>query len=292
MSLPERVVRSATALAGGLIREIGVVALPAGLRKTRLYKSLIESTLRFLIEQVGEVEGTYPGEAALAENFVARRAAGNGLELIGILAFRASPVWVMAALADLSGTGRQLIREIADSLKQQGLLDPHTNFETMDQVLNGLENTAAKVADTINTPPLEIAVLRKEWEEIRAHAANIPPRSRPSADQLQAQWQDLKGTADATGRSVFELSSVLALSAIRNLPENVQWLSRCAHQAAWTTGEFFAAGLLNHYATALDEIRTRGFRGYWMREFRPYLHAAAKQFSPGRRSLTQRLLGK
>ncbi len=120
------------------MREIGDVAVPAALRRTRLYRSLVDSTLRFLIEQVGQVEGAYPGESTLAENFIVRRAAGNGLELIGILAFRASPVWVMAALADLSGTGRHLIREIAQSLQQQGLLAPDTRFETMDQILDGL----------------------------------------------------------------------------------------------------------------------------------------------------------
>ena len=90
---------------------------------------MVGQTLRFLIEEVGEVEGTYPTEGALSEKFALRRAAGNGIELLGILAFRASPVWVMAALADASGAGRNLVREIADSLKQEGLLDPDTERE-------------------------------------------------------------------------------------------------------------------------------------------------------------------
>ncbi|MEK7753885.1 MAG: hypothetical protein AAB654_18325, partial [Acidobacteriota bacterium] len=122
-SLPERVVRSASALAGGLVRELGDVTLPPAIRRTRLYRSLVDSTLRFLIEQVGQVEGAYPLEGRLAEDFAMRRAAGNGIELVGILTFRASPVWVLAALADLSGAGRQLIQEIAASLKQEGLLE-------------------------------------------------------------------------------------------------------------------------------------------------------------------------
>ena len=49
-----------------------------------------------------------------------RRTAGSGIEFIGILAFRASPVWVLAALADVSGAGKFLIREISASLKEQG----------------------------------------------------------------------------------------------------------------------------------------------------------------------------
>ena len=82
----------------------------------------MEATLRFLIEQVGQVGGVYPTEDKLTEDFLLRRTAGNGIELIGILAFRASPVWVLAALADASGAGRYLIREIADCLKEEGLL--------------------------------------------------------------------------------------------------------------------------------------------------------------------------
>jgi hypothetical protein len=146
VSLPERVLRSATAVAAGLLREIGDVSIPATIRKTRLYQNLVDATLRFLIEQVGQVEGTYPAEGRLAEDFAIRRTAGNGIEAIGILTFRASPVWVMAALADLSGAGRHLIREISASLKQEGLLEPNANFETMDQLLDGLEKTSGRVA--------------------------------------------------------------------------------------------------------------------------------------------------
>jgi hypothetical protein len=59
-SLPERVVRSLSALAGGVLREAGEVTIPARLRRTRLYRALAGNTLQFLIEQVGQVEGTYP----------------------------------------------------------------------------------------------------------------------------------------------------------------------------------------------------------------------------------------
>ncbi len=291
ISLPERVLRSATALAGGLVREIGDVALPAALRRTRLYRSLVDSTLRFLIEQVGQVEGAYPGESALAEDFIARRAAGNGLELVGILAFRASPVWVMAALADLSGTGRHLIREIAQSLQEQGLLAADTRFETMDQMLDGLESTAGKLAESINTPPLDVAALREEWRTIRKEASRIPPRNLPTIETLDAQWRELRNTAEMEQRSVLEVSALLALSAVRSLPENVQWLSRCAAGAAKTTGTLMASNLLGHYSDALSEIRREGYFAYWMKEFRPYLKAAAQQFSPSKKSLTEKMLG-
>ena len=86
---------------------------------------------------------------------------GNAVEALGIVAFRASPVWVLAALADVCGLGRHLIPEIAASLKEQGLLDADTDFTSVDQLLDGLERTSARLAQTINTPPLDVAALAR-----------------------------------------------------------------------------------------------------------------------------------
>ena len=290
LSLPERVLRSASALAGGLLRELGDVVLPAAIRRTRLYRTMVEATLRFLIEELGQVEGVFPQEGRLAKDFLLRKAAGNAIELMGILAFRASPVWVMAALADISGAGRQLILEIAESLKQEGLLERETNFENVDQILDGLERSAGRVAETINTPPLDVRALRQEWAALRQEVRKIPPRNLPSPELLRRNWDTLKQEAAAQGRSVFQLSSVLALSAVSRLPENVRWLSRCAGLAARRTGQLFAGALLDHYTQTLKDIRETGYLSYWAREFRPYLVAAARQFSPRRGSRTQRAL--
>ncbi len=102
---------------------------------------MVGVTLRFLIEQVGEVEGIYPTESGLAENFILRRTASHGIELLGIMAFRASPVWVLAALADVTGGGQKLMQEITETLKEEGLLEADAHFETMEQALGGLRDS-------------------------------------------------------------------------------------------------------------------------------------------------------
>ena len=157
LSLPERGVRSVTALAGGVLRELGEVSIPQTIRRSQLYRNLVEATLRFLIEQVGQVKGVYPDEEKLSKDFLLRRAAGNGVELIGILAFRASPVWVLAALADASGAGRYLIREITTSLQEEGLLDRTAKFTTVDEMLDGLEASAGRLAAGAIIPPASAA---------------------------------------------------------------------------------------------------------------------------------------
>src|SRR5258705_1944706 len=192
LSLPERLLRSALGLGAGVAREVGEVALPVGIRRSHLYQNLVDATLRFLIEQVGGVEGVYAGQGALPDNFLARRTAGNVVEALGIVAFRASPVWVLAALADLSGIGRRLIPEMADALKAQGLLEKDAQFTSVDQMLDGLERTSSRLAATINTPPLDVAGLRKDWEAIREEVRRLPSASLPSRETISRVWAQLK----------------------------------------------------------------------------------------------------
>lgn len=290
LSLPERIVRSATLLAGGLLNQVGEAALPIALRRTRLYRSLVEATLRFFIEQVGEVEGVFPVEGKLADDFLMRRTAGNGIELIGILTFRASPVWVLAALADLSGAGRSLIAEIAESLKQEGLIRPETNPHTMDQILDALEDTAGRAAESLNTPPLDTATLRREWAALQQSARGLAPSRLPRIDRLESSWHDLRYTAQHERRGAFELSALLALDAITRLPSGMAWLGRSSLVAARTTRGMVAENILEHYSDTLESIRTQGLAQWWRLQFRPYLRAAAHQFSPEKSSWTQRVL--
>jgi hypothetical protein len=288
-SLPERVLRTATGLAAGLVRELGETTLPASLRRTRLYSNLVDSTLRFLIEQVGNLDGIYDAQGQLANDFAVRRAAGNGIEMVGLLVFRASPVWVMAALADLSGAGRHVIREISASLAKEGLLAPEERFETMDELLAGLERTSEKLADTINTPPLDVKGLRDDWRTIRREALSMPA---PAVQSVERLWREMNAEAVAQQRTLLELSAVMTLGALRSAPQTVARLGRSSVIAALRTTQLLDEALLAHYRDTLDEIRRKGFLAYWSEEFRPYLAAAARQFAPEKQSLTEKFLSR
>jgi hypothetical protein len=290
LSLPERGLRSGTALAGGLLREVGDVAIPKTIRRSQLYHNLVDATLRFLIEKVGQVQGAYPDGAKLSEDFLVRRVAGNGIELIGILTFRASPVWVLAALADASGAGRFLVREITASLKAEKLLDERAEFETVEEMLVGLEASAGRLAANVNMPPLDVKSLRQEWNALRGDLAKIPPRQLPGAQALRDLWQEIGHEAKRQDRTVFQISSLMAMSAMKSVPEKARWLSACTRSAARKTGTAVAATLLADYRTSLKQIRETGYVRYAVGQYRPYLSAALAQFSPQRQTLTERLI--
>ena len=289
-TLPERIVRSIVGIGAGVAREVGDVALPRSVRQSRLYQNLVETTLRFLIEQVGEVEGAYAAGEKLGDDFLARRTAGNVIEALGVVAFRASPVWVLAALSDVCGLGRHLIPEIAASLKQQGLLEHDADFSSVDQLLDGLERTSGRVAQSINTPPLDVPSLREEWRSLREEARTLTSDRLPTGESLLGLWTQLKTESERQQKSVFETSSMLALSAVRSAPQGARWLGASAVVGATKTGQVLAASVIEQYRETLHQIQDVGYTDYAARQLTPYVRAAASQFSPGKSTLTQRLL--
>lgn len=294
LSLPERVLRSASALAGGLANQVGATALPAALRRTRLYKTLVEAVLRFVIEEVGQVEGVFPTEGKLAEDFLLRQTAGNGIALLSILTFHASPVWVLAALADLSGAGRALITEISQTLQEEGLIATSSTPATVEQVLDALEGAAGQAAETLNAPPLDMKSLRKQWASIqaatRAGSSGSKDPPLPGIEEVNETWSKLKETAAVEHRSILEVSALLGLDALTRLPRGVVWLGSSSWVAARAGSGMVADQLLEHYSAVLGEIRAQGLAKWWQVQFRPYLAAAVRHFSTGKRSSTERFL--
>ena len=83
---------------------------------------------------------------------------------------------------------------------------------------------------------------------------------------------------------------MMAVSAVRSLPDNVKWLAASARAGAARTGQVFAMTLLDDYRETLREIRETGYATYGVQQLSPYVRAAARQFSPASRTLTERLL--
>lgn len=289
LALPERVVRSLAALSGGLLRELSLVVLPARIRRTALFQTLVEVTLRFLIKQVGQVKGIYPDSNELSQNFLLQRGASHGIDLIGLLTIHVSPIWVLAALADATGAGHELIHQISEALKAEGLLAGDHPFETVEQMLDGLERTSGQLARAMNLPPVDSRSLRREWKQLKENVAAVRPEL-PRIEWLETAWRGLAETARAEGRSVFAVSSSIAVSALSEIPNSVSWLSRVAMVSARRAGQVLGEALIKHYIQAAEEIGAAGFLPYWQRQFRPYLRAAAEQFERSKVSSTERLL--
>jgi len=82
------------------------------------------------------------------------------------------------------------------------------------------------------------------------------------------------------------------MSAARAVPDGLRWLSASAGVGAKRTGQIVATALLDHYRQTLSEMRNVGYAAFAARQLRPYLNAAAAQFAPERRTITEKVIEK
>ena len=122
VSLPERLFRSLAALAGGTVHETAQLVLPRLVRRSRLYEATAKNLLRVSIELVGGVAPSAPAEDEFepdAKKLAVRKTAGNAIELGSIAAFGFSPLWLLAAAADVTRGTRVYLDAFARELATQ-----------------------------------------------------------------------------------------------------------------------------------------------------------------------------
>jgi len=269
LSLPERAVRSAVAVAGGTVHETAQLVLPRFVRGSRLYEATAKNLLRVAIELVGGVatprgkEATGPGELAL------RKGAGNVVELGSIAAFGFSPLWLLAGASDLLHGSRLYLETLVEELQRGGLLAEEVEVESVDELLGVLERGAGRAAGLIDVPPVEVGELRRSLEELRDEADSLP-----SAEELSSLFDALRQAAQAEERPLLEVSAGVGLAFL--------------HSARSIGREHLVAP----YREDWKPLRREGFGAYARRTSHPYRKAVAGHFDPARRSLTERLLAR
>ena len=267
VSLPERIVRAVAAGAGGLIYEATEVLLPGWFRRSRLYQAIVATLLRITVELVGGVTGVLPPNDVNVEELAVRKAAGSMIEFASFLAVGWSPLWLLAAAADLTGGTRTYLHALVSELQRDGLLPEDTEFTSVEELLNTLEGTSGLMAETVDVPPLNVRDMRSSWQALQQNVAELPDASRLSS--IHAQLQQV---AKQEGRSLRSVSSLIAAGAVR---------------AGVQMGHTY---IFDYYRHALRTITTEGLPAYAQRVAKPYLAVAVGHFDPKRITHTERLL--
>jgi hypothetical protein len=266
-SLPERTARAGAALTGGLVYETGEVLLPLAVRRSRMYQAVVGRLLRITIELVGGVEGVFPTEEMLARELLARKTAGNVVEIGSFLAVGWSPVWLLAGASDLIGGSKAYLRVLVTELRDAGVLSAEEDVSSFEELLSALEGTSGVLADTVDVPPLNVAGVRASWQELRRQAGDLP-----DAQGLEKIFSQLRLAARREDRSVMEISSVVALGAVR---------------AGVTLGNVH---IFDYYRGALRTIADEGLVSFLYRTSTPYLTRARSHFDPESSTFSERLL--
>jgi hypothetical protein len=269
VSLPERLVRSLVGAVGGLVHETAEVALPRFARRSRLYEATAKNLLRIAIELVGSVERKAPQSEPGAADLMKRKTAGNVVELGSIAALGFSPLWLLAAAADVTRGSRVYLDSLVTELKRAGVLADEAEVGSVDEILAALEGASGTTARLVDLPPLELKELRASLAELRSSAGELP-----SPRQFAALYDGLRATAAREQRSILEVSSGIGLA----------FLLSARHVG------------LEHVVVPYREdwrpLRNEGFGAYARRIAGPYREAIAGHFDPDRRTWTDRALAR
>src|SRR5918999_4392642 len=267
VSLPERTTRAGVALTGGLVYEASEVVLPFAVRRSKLYQAIVGRLLRIIIELVGGVEGVYPTQEMPVRELLVRKTAGNVVELSSFLAVGWSPVWLLAGASDLVGGTKAYLRTLVTELKDAGVLAPDADVASFEELLTALEETSGVLADTVDVPPLNLASVRTSWKELQRQAADLPD----DAD-LEKIFAELQLAARQEDRSILEISSMVALGAVR------------------TGVRLGNVHIFDYYRHALRTIVEEGLLHFMRRTSTPYLTRAGSHFDPRSSTYSERLL--
>src|SRR5918997_2432752 len=266
-SLPERTARAGAALAGGLGYEGSEVMLPLAVRRSKLYQAIVGRLLRIMIELVGGVEGVYPVQEMPVRELLVRKTAGNVVELSSFVAVGWSPVWLLAGASDLVGGTKGYLRTLVRELRDAGVLAPDAEVASFEELLTALEGTSGALADTVDVPPLNVSGVRASWQELMQQAADLP-----DAAGLEKIFAELQLAARQEDRSILEISSMVALGAVRS---------------GMSLGSIH---IFDYYRRALRTIVEEGLLSFLRRTSTPYLTRAGSHFDPRSSTYSERLL--
>ncbi len=287
LSLPERVVRGGSGLVGGMARESAELLVPQSFQSSRTYSTMVRQMLDFMVHDVGGVpSGETPSSTAEVDNYVARKAVGNFLDMASMATLHISPLVILAAVSDVAYGSQNYLKELAEELKQQGVIDRQSRIDHVNDLLGAVSHATAKTSEAFDTPPLSIEGLRQTLAETKAAIAAGAKGEIPSEAEVDQMWRQMREIAEREG---VDLLAVGGATTIQSLGKFAT-VSRGALSTVRVTGRLFDKHVLDHYSQSLSEIQQRGFYPSIADSCEPYLAAVWDNFACSRRTVTENLL--
>jgi hypothetical protein len=300
-SLPERALRAMVGAAGGVLRESARAAVPDALKGSKLYELTVRKMLRFLVEDVGGLEGACKGEAgaipgptgatapALAvggTEYVVKKALGNAVDIAGLAVFHVSPLWVVAIFSDIAYGARSYLNALGEELRRTGVIAPDARFEGVDGLLAALGKVSGTVADGLDTPPVTIAELEKMVRSLREESARVDLKALVPQEGLEKIWKGIEEAAAAEGRSPFEISNALAVMVFAQISR----LGMGAVGSVKVGLDLLHDNVIDYYLDSLAQLHEKGYYGAVADAAGPYVEGLRLLFDPSRETYTEKVL--
>ncbi len=284
-SLPERTVRSTVALASGVAREAAELLVPRGFQNSKTYEVVVRNSLRFLTEDVGKTKSAEIAQAG-ADDYLARKAVGNFVDLAGLSMLHLSPMWMLAIVSDVAYGTKVYAQQLAVELKAQGLIDEHSTIERVDDILEAVRTASGQAAGLFDAPPLSVEELKKSLEETRAAISSADYASIIPQAEITNYWNEMQEISRRDNVSLLNVSTAVTMHSLTK----VQSMAA----GAWT-GMGVASILFNDVVICLDvdSLQTRNEHGFYetvKQSYAPYVDAVWTNFSADEATLTEGVL--
>ncbi|MBN2477190.1 MAG: hypothetical protein JXB62_21460 [Pirellulales bacterium] len=287
LSLPERTIRSASSVVGGALRESAELLVPQAFRNSKTYNVMIRQMLDFMAEDIGGVQRPDDPEAPpKIENFVARKAVGNFIDMAGWATFHLSPLTVLAVVSDLAYGSQAYLQLLGDDLKQQGIIDESSTIAHVDDLLEAVAAAAKTTATAFDTPPLSVVGLKQTIDQTREAVSSINPINVVPQAEVQRLWEEIHETATSQGVNPMAVSSAMTLYSL----EKIGTLGRGALSTVKAAGTLFDRHVIDHYIDGLNDVREKGIYASLSKTSQPYITAVWENFSSEKKTITEDVL--
>jgi hypothetical protein len=287
LSLPERVVRGGSGLVGGIARESAELLVPQSFQSSRTYGTMVRQMLDFMVHNVGGVpSGNELGSTAQVDNYVARKAVGNFLDMASMATLHISPLVILAAVSDVAYGSQNYLKELSEELKQQGVIESGWRIDHVNDLLGAVSHATAKTSEAFDTPPLSIEGLKQTLAETKAAIAAGAKGEIPSEAEVDRMWQQMRAIADREGVDLLAVSGATTIQSLGKFAT----VSRGALSTVRVAGRLFDKHVLDHYSQSLSEIQQKGFYPSIAASCEPYLAAVWDNFASSRGTITENLL--
>ena len=285
LSLPERLTRGLSAVVGGLVQETSARLLPAAFRTSRSYDTFIQQSLDILTHDVG---GVPRPEATISPDDVplARKAVGGMLDFAGSATLHLSPITILAVINDLAYGSNIYLRQLADELREAGVIDESSTIGNVSDLLDVISATATTVGGVAEAPPLNPAAMRETVRQIAAKLETADPASIIPQHELHRMITDMQQIADASQVGLWQVGTAVGLQTMQKL----DLVARGTLTSVSVAGDLLDQHLLEHYQTAITTIYQDGLFRTLQTASEPYRDAVWENLSPQRSTWTSDLL--
>jgi hypothetical protein len=287
VSLPERVVRSTVGVTAGAAKEAAHALVPEAFQSSKTYELVVVNSLKFLVENVGGVEvQRATGEAPPVDQFLARKAVGNFVDLAGVATLHLSPIWVFAVVSDVAYGSKAYVRELAVELHERGLIKETSRIDRVDDLLEAIQKTTAETASLIATPPLSVEQLKLTLQRTRSAIAAADLAALPSQAELEAHWHEMRTISSKEGVSLLGVSGALTLHMLGK----VEAVAQGTLVGVEVAGGLVNRNILSYYVDGLRTIHERGFYHVVRTSATPYTQAVWRNFASQHETLTSQIV--